>query len=94
MSGKFLRRAAIIDTLKGMEAVNSRQRRAGTRYAVRTVNCGCPDPGCGAFHVIETERPLPDAAAALATLRARKRLARRARQQVEAAAAGGHTDDA
>ena len=77
MIRKFLRRAAILDTLKGMEAIHAIQKRAGTHYAVRTVNCGCPDPNCGAFHVIEEGRPLPDDAAALATLRARKREARR-----------------
>jgi hypothetical protein len=73
MSGKFMRRDAVIDTQKGMEAVNSRQRREGTRFAVRTVACGCPDPGCGAFHVVETSRPLPTTDQATATLKTKKK---------------------
>jgi hypothetical protein len=73
MAGKFMKRAAVIDTLKGSEAVNSRQKRDGTKFAVRTVQCGCPDPGCGAFHVIEKARPLPTQEQAEATLKLKKR---------------------
>lgn len=74
MSGKFMRRNAVIDTLKGLEAVNSRQKREGTHFAVRTTQCGCPDDNCGAFHVIETDRPLPTAEDAVKTLRDKKKL--------------------
>jgi hypothetical protein len=72
MAGKFMQRDAVIDTQKAMEAVNARQKRAGTLFAVRSTACGCPDPGCGAFHVIDTSRPLPTAAQADATLKQRK----------------------
>jgi len=72
MSGKFMRRDAVIDTQKGMEAVNSRQKREGTNFAVRSVQCGCPDIGCGAFHVVEASRPLPTPQQAEATLKQRK----------------------
>ncbi len=77
MAGKFMRRDAVIMTQKGMEAVNSRQRRDGTQLAVSTVPCGCPDPGCGAFHRIEPERPLPTPQQAIETLKARKKAARK-----------------
>jgi hypothetical protein len=73
MAGKFMKRAAVADTLKGKEVVNSRQKREGTNFAVRTVQCGCPDPGCGAFHIIEKERPLPTSKQAEATLKLKKR---------------------
>ncbi len=69
MTGKFMRRAAVIDTQKGMEAINSKQKREGTRFHVRTVQCGCPDANCGAFHVIETDRTLPTSDQAVETLR-------------------------
>ena len=70
MAGKFLRRGAIIDTKKSEERMNAAQKRAGnTRYHVRVTSCGCPDPNCGAFHVADPTRPLPDTAEAVATLK-------------------------
>ena len=82
MAGKFLGRGAIIDTKKSEERVNAAQKRAGsTRYHVRVTSCGCPDPNCGAFHVIESTRRLPDAAEAVTTLKrgkAQRNLAKRA----------------
>jgi hypothetical protein len=78
MVGKFLKRNAIIDTLKSAEKVNSMQARRGKeRYHVDTVPCGCPDDNCGAFHVERTDRPLPSATEADATLLARRRAKRR-----------------
>lgn len=69
MVGKFLKRGAIIDTIKSEERINSQQKRTGpTRYHVRVTSCGCPDENCGAFHVPVTERPLPTDAEAADTL--------------------------
>lgn len=77
MVGKFLKRDAIIDTLKSAEKVNSIQARQGKgRYHVDTVPCGCPDDNCGAFHIVKTDRPLPSATEADATLLARRRAKR------------------
>ncbi len=74
MSGKFLKRNAIIDTIKSEEKMNSLQARSGgTRYHVDTVPCGCPDDNCGAFHVLRNHRPLPSPSEADATLLARRR---------------------
>ena len=70
MAGKFLKRGAIIDTKKSEERMNAAQKRAGsTRYHVRVTSCGCPDPNCGAFHVADPTRPLPNAAEAAAALK-------------------------
>jgi hypothetical protein len=70
MTGKFLKRGAIIDTKKSEERVNALQKRSGGRqYHVRVTSCGCPDPNCGAFHVLESDRPLPNAVEVAASLR-------------------------
>lgn len=83
MVGKFLRRGAIIDTKKSEERMNAEQKRAGrTRYHVRVTSCGCPDQNCGAFHVLDSTRPLPDAAEAVATLR-RNKVQRKLAKRVE-----------
>jgi hypothetical protein len=59
MAGKFLRRGAIIDTLKSEERTNAIQKRNGlTMHPVQVTSCGCPDPNCGAWHTILTERKL------------------------------------
>jgi hypothetical protein len=81
MTGKFMSREAIRNTRKAMEAVNSRQRRAGTDFAVNTIACGCSDPGCGAFHRVDTERPLPTIDEAVTTMKAKKRSAKRPKLQ-------------
>jgi hypothetical protein len=68
MAGKFLRRGAIVDTIKSEHRINAIRKRSGlTRHPVRVTSCGCPDPNCGAFHVIETDRliPTPEECAAL-----------------------------
>lgn len=72
MAGKFMRRGAIIDTIKSEERTNAIQKRNGTSFAVTTTACGCPDPNCGAWHTIRDERPLPTAEEADATLKSRK----------------------
>jgi len=72
--GKFLKRNAIIDTIRSEEKMNSLQARSGgPRYHVDTISCGCPDDNCGAFHVVRTNRPLPSPDEADATLRARRK---------------------
>ena len=63
MTGKYLRRGAIIDTLKSEERTNAIQKRDGlTMHPVSVTSCGCPDPNCGAWHTIITERTLPTVA--------------------------------
>lgn len=73
MAGKFLLRDAIIDSVKGEHRTNAIRRRQGlTRHPIAAVSCGCPDPGCGAFHIIRTERVIPTVAEADAALAADK----------------------
>jgi hypothetical protein len=77
MAGKFLKRNAIIDTIRSEEKMNSLQARSDAPdYHVDTVPCGCPSDDCGAFHVMRTSRPLPTPNEADATLRNRRREAR------------------
>lgn len=74
MAGKFLRRDAIVDTIKSDERMNAQQKRTGQmRYHVDVIACGCPDESCGAFHVLRKERPLPTITEAEATLRTHRR---------------------
>ena len=74
MAGKFLRRRAIVDTIKSDERMNALQKRSGrVLYHVDVVSCGCPDENCGAFHILRANRPLPSAQEAMDTLLARKR---------------------
>lgn len=73
MAGKFLRRAAIVDTVKSEHRTNAIQRREGlTAHPVTVTSCGCPDPACGCFHTIRTERKLPTTEEADALLVAAK----------------------
>jgi hypothetical protein len=60
MAGKYLKRGAIIDTLKSEQRTNAVRKRAGlTAHPITVTSCGCPDPNCGAWHTIETERIIP-----------------------------------
>ena len=60
MAGKFLRRDAIVDTVKSEHRTNAIQKREGlTQHPVTVTSCGCPDPICGCFHTIRTERIIP-----------------------------------
>jgi hypothetical protein len=60
MAGKFLRRGAIIDTIKSEQRTNAIQKRKGLKkHPVRVTSCGCPDPNCGAWHTILTDRTVP-----------------------------------
>ena len=60
MAGKFLRRGAIIDTIKSEQRTNAIQKREGLKkHPVQVTSCGCPDPNCGAWHTIQTDRTIP-----------------------------------
>ena len=60
MSNPFLGRAAIVDIIKSRERTNAIQKREGlTEHPVRFTVCGCPDPNCGGWHTIETDRKVP-----------------------------------
>jgi len=60
MSRPFLGRSAIADVIKSKERTNAIQRREGlTDHPVRFIVCGCPDPTCGGWHTIETDRKIP-----------------------------------
>jgi hypothetical protein len=62
LTGKFMKRAAIIDTLRGLDRINGVQKRKGLcKHPISTTACGCRDVNCGAFHVIELDRVIPDA---------------------------------
>ncbi|MBA4192388.1 MAG: hypothetical protein C0467_30845 [Planctomycetaceae bacterium] len=74
MAGKFMRRAAMVDSVKTEQAVNARRRRSGlTRHPIRGYACGCPDEGCGAFYVIDTTKVIPTAPECRALLTAHNR---------------------
>jgi hypothetical protein len=74
MAGKFLKRDAIIDTVKSEHRINAIRRRKGkSQHPITVTSCGCPDPRCGAFHIIRTERTIPNAEEADALLAARKK---------------------
>lgn len=65
MAGKFLRREAIVDTVKMEHRMNAMRNRQGLSHHPMTAHsCGCPDPGCGAFFVIRKERTIPTPAEA------------------------------
>src|SRR5215475_2538767 len=60
MAGKFLKRDAIIDSVKSEHRTNAIRKRNGlTRHPIRGYSCGCPDPNCGAFYLIRTEQTIP-----------------------------------
>jgi hypothetical protein len=84
MTGKFLRRGAIIDTIKSEERTNAIQKRNGTNHPVTVTVCGCPDPNCGAWHTLRKERTLPTAAEAELSLKESK-AARRVAKKVSQA---------
>lgn len=71
MAGKFLKRDAIIDSVKSEHRTNAIRKRGGLeQHPISAHSCGCPDPACGAFHVIRTERLIPTAEEADAALAA------------------------
>jgi len=87
MAGKFLERGALVDLVKSEHAANARRKRQGlSQHPIRGVVCGCPDPNCGGWHIIETDRTIPTAPEADAALVAEKQ-ARRASNRVKKAIA-------
>jgi hypothetical protein len=78
-----LKRAAIVDSVKSEHRTNAVRKRNGQmRHPIDAVSCGCPDPGCGAFHMIRTERTIPTAEEADEILAADKQ-ARKATARVQ-----------
>ena len=62
MAGKFLKRGALVDIQKSEERTNAQAKREGLdQHPVRLTVCGCPDPNCGGWHTIVTDRVLPSA---------------------------------
>lgn len=60
MAGQFLKPKELYDLKKSEERTNARARREGkTQFHVYTVVCGCTNPTCGGWHVIDESRPLP-----------------------------------
>lgn len=69
MAGKFLKRDAIIDTVKGEHRINAIRKRDGlTKHPTTSYSCGCPDPSCGAFTVIRIDKTIPTPAECKAAL--------------------------
>ena len=88
MAGKFLEREAVVDLVKSEQAANGLRKRQGlTQHPIRFVVCGCPDPKCGGWHVIETERTIPTGPEAVASLVAEKQI-RKASERVRKANVG------
>jgi hypothetical protein len=84
MAGKFLRRGAIVDTIKSEQRTNAFQKREGlTRHPVTAISCGCPDPNCGCWHAIHTDRSIPTSEEAKALLKQDKKT-RKAREPKKA----------
>jgi hypothetical protein len=74
MAGKFLRRGAIVDTIKSEQRTNAIQKREGlTQHPVTVTSCGCPNPDCGCWHTIQTERTIPTSEEAIARLVSEKK---------------------
>jgi hypothetical protein len=63
MAGKFLKPGAIVDTIRSEQRTNAIRKRKGlTKHPVQVTSCGCPDPNCGAWHTVITERTIPTVA--------------------------------
>jgi hypothetical protein len=79
MVGKFLKRGALVDVKKSAERTNAKVKREGlAQHPVRFTTCGCPDPNCGGWHTIITDRTIPSAEDCIEIIKndnqARKRL--------------------
>ncbi len=73
MAGKFLTQSEIGDLARELAKTNSvRKREELTRHPTYAVVCGCPDPRCGGWHVVDTRRLILTADEASATLQRRK----------------------
>jgi hypothetical protein len=63
MAGKFLKHGAIVDLVKSEHRTNAiRKRRRLTAHPITVTVCGCPNPNCGGWHTIRTERTIPTTA--------------------------------
>ncbi len=59
MAGKFLGRGEIADLARQLDRTRSVQKREGlAKHPTRAVVCGCPDPNCGGWHVVDTSRTI------------------------------------
>jgi hypothetical protein len=86
VSNPFLGRSAIVDIIKSKERTNAMQKRQGlTNHPVRFTVCGCPDPNCGGWHTIETDRTVPSAEDCKAIIKA-DNTARKPRKQLKGTA--------
>lgn len=69
MAGPFLSQSKIGDLSRELAKASSIRKREGLeRHPTRAIVCGCPDPRCGGWHVIDTSRVIltdDDADAAL-----------------------------
>ena len=80
MPGKFLQRGAIVDTIKSEHRTNAIQKREGLiHHPVTVTSCGCPDPNCGCWHTIQTERTIPTPEEAVESLAGDKKARKAAR---------------
>lgn len=88
MAGKFLRRGAIVDTIKSEHRINAIQRRKGlTSHPVTVTSCGCPDPNCGCWHTIQEARTIPtpeQAAADLLAANEKRNASKKSRKRLRA----------
>jgi hypothetical protein len=74
MAGKYLQRAAIVDSVKSEHRINSqRKRQRLTMHPIRAASCGCPDENCGAFYWIDMNATIPSAQECVALLAQDKR---------------------
>ena len=59
MAGQFLTRSEIGDLSRELDKTNSMRKRAGLQqHPTNLVVCGCPDPRCGGWHVIDESRQI------------------------------------
>jgi hypothetical protein len=82
MAGKFLKRAAIVDLVKSEHRTNAQRKRAGlTQHPIDATVCGCTDPACGGWHEIRTEKTIPTAMEADASLKDNKRESKKVKRK-------------
>ena len=82
MANKFLPRGALIDLKKSEERTNAKRKREGLEnHPVRLVVCGCPDPNCGGWHTIVTDRLVPTSEECAVLLSENNKLRKRARSK-------------
>ena len=88
MAGKFMLRGAIIDSIKSEQRAQAIRKRLGqARHPIEAVVCGCPDPTCGAFHTVRTERTIRTPAEANRALFDDKKIRKASKRVLRAIAA-------